>query len=668
MKQFYFLTLIGLIFSVQISFSSPISEDQAYIAALNKIEYLNKTNHSIHSIEVISIQNDSYFYVVNLKPQGFIIVSGDTELHPIYAYSFTNNFKYSENKEYNPLETLLKNNIRIHIENLSSYPDIVKEKISAEWNFYLSKDAAIKNNITFIQWPPDGTTSTGGWLETNWHQSAPYNQFCPMDPVSGDRSIAGCPSVALGMIIDYYMTLNGTSFTDDDDYYHNWGGRQYTIDDDYIEQDFLSFPEINSFFTSINTKYENNEIITDEEAAALIFACGVAATQVYSSGASGTFGVNQAFDAYLKFNFTDAELLDQSNSDVYTVLAENMINGKPAHLAITDPPPVTMGHNVVVDGWNTDNYFHLNFGWGGSYNNWYLIPEGIPYGLTELEGVIVNIANPPVNNETEIYHFSLEEQSSDAVFTTDNISIEVEYGTDLTNLTPTFQLSLGASAYINMEEIISGETSVDFSNTPTTILVEAENGTDTKEWTVYITTADPNTDTEILSFELDEQTSSAVIGSGTIDIEVEAETDLSSLIPTFTLSEGATAEVDGTEVISSTTEIDFSSGSKTFVVTAQDETTTEDWIVNVTTAVGINYLSNDYKLFPNPCKDVIHIQGENLFKIDVYDYMGKLTAKLQNPNDLIYLEIKNICPNCHFLILKLTDKKGNSFYEKIIIE
>ena len=68
-----------------------------------------------------------------------------------------------------------------------------------------------------------------------------------------------------------------------------------------------------------------------------------------------------------------------------------MMDARPAHLAIVDPG-WTMGHNVVVDGYNTDNYYHLNFGWGGSYNGWYLLPDEIPYGLTVIEGLIVDIA------------------------------------------------------------------------------------------------------------------------------------------------------------------------------------------------------------------------------------------------------------------------------------
>ena len=126
--------------------------------------------------------------------------------------------------------------------------------------------------------------------------------------------------------------------------------------------------------------------------AALVFACGVAARQVYNASGSGTFGVDQAYDAYQKFNCTSAELIEDLNFD--RRLSQNMKDAKPAHLAVVNPT-WTSGHNLVVDGYNTDGYYHLNFGWSGSYNGWYLIPSGLPYSLTVLEGVIVDIMTTP---------------------------------------------------------------------------------------------------------------------------------------------------------------------------------------------------------------------------------------------------------------------------------
>ena len=102
--------------------------------------------------------------------------------------------------------------------------------------------------------------------------------------------------------------------------------------------------------------------------------------------------VAQADQAYQRFAVHGAELLYDTEPDLYLWLANNMKQALPAHLAVVTPD-WTAGHNVVVDGYNTDAYFHLNFGWGGSYNGWYLLPDEIPYSLTVVEGVIVDI-NP----------------------------------------------------------------------------------------------------------------------------------------------------------------------------------------------------------------------------------------------------------------------------------
>ena len=71
--------------------------------------------------------------------------------------------------------------------------------------------------MDFQQWPPEGTTLTEGWVETNWHQNSPYNDFCPIDPSSGDRGVAGCPAVAMAQILNYHRTINNVFFNDSDE-------------------------------------------------------------------------------------------------------------------------------------------------------------------------------------------------------------------------------------------------------------------------------------------------------------------------------------------------------------------------------------------------------------------------------------------------------------------
>jgi len=71
----------------------------------------------------------------------------------------------------------------------------------------------------------------------------------------------------------------------------------------------------------------------------------------------------------------------------------------------------------VVDGYNTDEFFHVNFGWGGQYNGWYLLPSEMPYNLTVLEGAIVDI---------QPYRFAEAIPESIDIMTPDDLSVPHE--------------------------------------------------------------------------------------------------------------------------------------------------------------------------------------------------------------------------------------------------
>jgi hypothetical protein len=315
------------------------------------------------------------------------VVSGSYDLPPIIAYSFTNNFQ--DPNSPNILSEIITADLAMRLEYISNLPQYLIQERHDSWETYIV--GTIRPSRLFEQWPPEGSTPTGGWLLANWHQSPPYNNLCPLDIYNGGgRSVAGCPAVAMAQILNFHNTTNNIAFDNVDDYYHNYAGNQYWIDNDYVTYDFPSFPQLNTYLTSLQNKYETQVTPTNTEKAALVFACGVAAHQVYSSSISGTYGVDQALDAYERFGCSTVELLNENDPNLYGRLAHNMMDALPAHLAVVDPG-WTMGHNVVVDGYNTDNYYHINFGWGGSYNGWYLIPEEIPYGLTVIEGLIVDV-------------------------------------------------------------------------------------------------------------------------------------------------------------------------------------------------------------------------------------------------------------------------------------
>lgn len=388
-------TLLGVMlisFSQQL-FSQVVSMKEAQVVAENFLQYTDKDcQYSINDIVPIIKEEKVLLYHVSLSPIGYFIMTTDKNLPPVLAYSFEQNLDGMNDS--NLLLRLMITDVQYRWGLCEILPTSIIQAHQIKWHELLSENGYSTPQY-FEQWPPEGSTATGGWLETNWTQNAPYNNSCPVDPVTGVRSLVGCPATAMAMVLNYYKNLNETEFTDDDDYYHSYAGRNYWIDDDSHEHDFLSFPDMNQHLNSIQLKYDNNEMLDNSEKAALSFACGVAAHQVYTSQVSGTFGVDQALMAYQRFGFEEAVLYDETFPDFYAVLSQNMMEGRPAHLAVVDPG-WTMGHNVVCDGYNTEEFYHLNFGWGGTYNGWYLLPDEIPYGLTVIEGCIMNIAYPPI--------------------------------------------------------------------------------------------------------------------------------------------------------------------------------------------------------------------------------------------------------------------------------
>jgi len=174
-----------------------------------------------------------------------------------------------------------------------------------------------------------------------------------------------------------------------------------------------------------------------------------------------------------------------------------------------------------------------------------------------------------LSSEADILTFELAEQTAPATIDAGALTVEVEVGgaTDVTSLTPTITVSDAAS--------IAPESGVaqDFTN-PVTYTVTAEDGTENL-WEVTVTPAGTLSDeNEILTFELAEQTEPATIGAGTVDIEVTWDTDVTSLVPTITVSSLATISPESGVAQDFTNPVTYS-------VTAEDGSE-QDWTVTVT--------------------------------------------------------------------------------------
>ncbi len=370
--------ILTVVFYLILTYSFALTTNEIERAASSFLREHNR-DFSIKSVKHLQIKGKMKTNVVKLEPTGFILMSDSREDVPVLGYSFSSNLEICEKYSH----TFSKFISKLMLLNSISYSDA--DNI-LEWDLLLSGQT-IDRPVEY--WPPDGTTVSGGWIETSWEQYAPYNMFCPNDPTDqSSKSLAGCPSVAMGMIVDYHKQTNNTTFSQSDSYITPYN---YSIGVDYVAWDFLSFSDINSYIGQIQNCYDNNIALNDTLKAALIFACGVSAKQqAYTVSGSGTYFTPQIENGYKRFGFTDAVTLLDSDIDLSERMKQNMKLGMPAQMCALIASGG--GHQIIVDGYNTNEEFHFNFGWGGMADGWYSFPlSGMPSGLNIFSSVVLDI-------------------------------------------------------------------------------------------------------------------------------------------------------------------------------------------------------------------------------------------------------------------------------------
>lgn len=383
--------------------------------------------HSVLEVRELRADGTTLAYILDLSPEGCIVISPDTDICPVIAYSFEGRFSTVDTPS-NVFLHLVKWDMENRLEALPMTSESLKEENNALWENYLSQEeTSIQQSSTF--------SVCGPHLNTTWSQHNPYsnvddpeydyNMYCPKDPANGYRSITGCGTTALAQIINYHQYPSSVSFDQSDSYTstrsYSKFSQPYTltvnIDGDYdAGYDFPSFAELNQMLSDI--KYyqgdlhyfdqgewvypvdEEGNIHADEikqDIPALCFACGIAVQMEYSPAGStastpyspgGTMDYSPLKD---KFGYDSAIVADEIWFGFYSTLEQNMKDGQPAMLSITGAQG---GHLLVADGFNdADGKYHLNLGWGAANpaQVWYSLPTEMPQGYDVVNLGILDI-------------------------------------------------------------------------------------------------------------------------------------------------------------------------------------------------------------------------------------------------------------------------------------
>jgi len=399
MKKILLLTLV-LIISID-SFGSVQDVQTANQIAQTFIQQ-NIQGYAIKNHSTLTSGNAELYH---LEPKGFIIISLNDYLPPIYAYSFSSNLTSN-----NPYIQLFEEDMGLRLVYYQQH----LEKTVANQRAWQNLLQGIE--LVYQQFPSKDLTFTGGWITTSWYQGDPnensfYNKYCPK--VDEKRCYSGCVAISMAQVINYHKNIFNTSFTHDNDFYSFYydyydGNRiEITIDNSNETYNYPPFSNLTEKMESINEKFQKSENLTDDDIAALIFACGVSAEMDYNeetSEARHSVALNALKD---RFHFNHSVLLENTDAVVFmNRIKENVISGKPVIIGMVgkDQNGNSIGHSAIVDGFRSNEEYHINCGWGSDWQEyWWNIPDNLPGAYTKIEeGIFDIIGNETLTNVNQV--------------------------------------------------------------------------------------------------------------------------------------------------------------------------------------------------------------------------------------------------------------------------
>ena len=267
-----------------------------------------------------------------------------------------------------------------------------------------SAQAAEDDGELTVSWPQKIQRPERGaiapMVKTVWNQSAPFNDQCPLS--GGQRTVTGCVATAVAQVMKYFNYPSSGSGTGTATVN---GGSSQTMDLNVAL-------EWGKMLDNYNGDYTTEE---GEAVATLMKAVGFSVGMNYTTTGSGAQGTAVAPALINNFNYDGGARYYQriyyGLSDWETMIYDNLEKVGPVYYDGSAPGG---GHAFVCDGYSQDGYFHFNWGWGGSYNGYFLLtalnPEGqgiggFSGGYNTGQGVVLGIRKPtgePVATDTQL--------------------------------------------------------------------------------------------------------------------------------------------------------------------------------------------------------------------------------------------------------------------------
>ncbi len=404
MKKNIPLLLIVIIFT-SIAHGNPIAINRAQAVGSNF--YKRNTSRNISAVSLAYVKSTlagtPLYYVFNINSNdGFVIVAADDDSYPILGYSDKGHY---DNNNLPPnfigwMNCYAKQLSYIKEHNLPATTDIMDE-----WNACINfTPNRSHRHLAHVVQPLTNVV---------WNQSGAFNAMCP------GGSVTGCCATAQAQVMQYWKyPLHGLLSNT-----YNENTPQYSNDYGVISRNFYA-----DTFHWANMPDTIN--VANADVARLMYDVGVSIDMNYATGGSNAQVIcpnafsNGGADSvsnqssYVKFFGYDRHTIrgyykNQFTDTVWITMLENELNNG---RIIQYTGGGDIGHTWVCEGYDSNTYFFMNWGWGGSPNGYFSLTALNPYSYNfdSLQQACIGIEPPAAS--AQFYANNVSVCASSAVY------------------------------------------------------------------------------------------------------------------------------------------------------------------------------------------------------------------------------------------------------------
>lgn len=297
--------------------------------------------------------SDNLFYIFS-DDRSFVIAGADEKLPALIAYGNSSAFSADSIPD-----------------NLRYWLDDYKVKMSA----------ALAKGVTLTSPTAMGTPVVKPLVTAKWAQGKPFNNDCND---IGQSSVTGCVATAMAQIMYYHKwPMQGTgshSYSYDLDFGGDIGVKTITPSVDFSSHTYnwSNMQDAYGVYVDEESGYTQNASYTDTQAAdvaCLLHDCGVSVDMHYAGGSSSAssakvpyalttyFGYDCGMSYLQKVLFSDEEWAQMIRTEL-DARRPVLYSGQTLN---------NEGHAFICDGYDNAGYYHMNWGWQGMANGYYLI-------------------------------------------------------------------------------------------------------------------------------------------------------------------------------------------------------------------------------------------------------------------------------------------------------